>query len=983
MQELASIGEPVRPGQGQEELRALVQVILDINRSLDLDQVLQAALTGIQRVVGADAGGFALLESRPPLLLLSQAASLPHSLLVRLEALANDPHLLADAVQTENRSTIISTVAQQVAKILQDELIESFMLVPLTALGRAVGVLLVLNQMGHVLRPQSVDLLMSIGEQVGRAIENAQLHASVSLSDEWHRTFIESSPDAFWEGDFDHGITYVNDAACRLLGYERDVLLGMKTTDFIIADDWAGVGRSELLEKGSVINRDAKVRTSSGQVRIINYSSNVVRDDRGNVVRYRSISRDVTERRALSAKLAQRNQELAALNRIAEILSDPLSLDQSLNQVCEQIVTIMNLDAVALCLIDEKREFLNLAAERGLNEVFVSQVRRLGLDDPATRRIAIEGQILCVDDAAALQVPGFAGPKAEGFHAGIGMPIKRKGESIGAIFVGSRTLTRLEPSSVDLLQNISLQIGVALENQRLYKEMQRRVDELVGLAQLSEACTASLDPQAIFDLTVDWTQKLLDVDVADLRLLEGQLLRIGGSKVREYKPGYPKEIALGDLYHPLIENHQPLVVNDWENDPDVPDLPSRLLQSRGFRAVLSVAMSAREHVIGTLTVACAQAHPWTKREIDLLQTIANQVANALDNALLFQNVLREGRKVEAILDSGLSGLYATDAQGKIVLFNRAAERMTGWTLSQVQGRDWKELFEDPNPLIYSALERKESVYHRDERNLRVRDGRSIPVAEAVAPLFDEKGEVTGAVGAFWDLTREKSAELSRERFLTMVAHQLRSPLSALLSALQLLESRRLPAQRRSKLWSVIKRDGERLKKFANEFLELEETIKSPRPLHMEPMPIVAVTRDLVAKFQAASRGNKMRVRSEQPEIMVLADMPRYENVLLNLLDNAVSYSPEKSTVQVSIHSLGGGVVEVTVADQGEGIPLEDRERIFEPFYRSSKSENQRNYGHGLGLSIAQSMVKEMGGEIWVDGKKTRGSVFRFTLRRNG
>jgi signal transduction histidine kinase len=101
----------------------------------------------------------------------------------------------------------------------------------------------------------------------------------------------------------------------------------------------------------------------------------------------------------------------------------------------------------------------------------------------------------------------------------------------------------------------------------------------------------------------------------------------------------------------------------------------------------------------------------------------------------------------------------------------------------------------------------------------------------------------------------------------------------------------------------------------------------------------------------------------------------------NLLDNAVSYSPPRSTVDVSIKSLGKDVVEVTVEDEGEGVPIEDRARVFEPFYRSATLASRHAYGHGLGLSIAQSMVKQMGGEIWVDTRREHGSDFHFTLRR--
>ena len=208
------------------------------------------------------------------------------------------------------------------------------------------------------------------------------------------------------------------------------------------------------------------------------------------------------------------------------------------------------------------------------------------------------------------------------------------------------------------------------------------------------------------------------------------------------------------------------------------------------------------------------------------------MGNAIDNAQLFQSVLSEQRKVQAIFDSGLSGLFATDAAGRIVMFNRAAERITGWTASQVFGKIWEDLFIDPvqtlpgEPLIYQALVHKATLYEHSGRLLRTRDGREIPIAKAVAPLLDEQGNVTGAVGAFFDMSREQAAELEREDFLREVAHQLRSPLTAVLSAAQLLERQNLSEARRAEMWGVLKSSGERLKRFADQFLDLEAVMKS-------------------------------------------------------------------------------------------------------------------------------------------------------------
>ena len=407
----------------------------------------------------------------------------------------------------------------------------------------------------------------------------------------------------------------------------------------------------------------------------------------------------------------------------------------------------------------------------------------------------------------------------------------------------------------------------------------------------------------------------------------------------------------------------------------------------GIRAFLVVPLQSQERLIGILAAGHAEPHIWESREVDLLQTIANQAANAIDNAQLYQNALNEQRKVQAIFDSGLSGLYATDAAGKIMMFNRAAERITGWTLAEVRGRHWADLLGDRSagnllePLLDEALIHKKTAYVPEGRKMRTRDGRVIPVAQAVAPLLDEKENVIGAVGAFWDLSKEQRAEIEYENFLAMVAHQLRSPLTAVLSALELFERRNLAEERRAEMWAIIKTEGNQLKKLADQFLEHQAAAKSSLPLRFESLSVAALARQLVRQFQTAQSGHHFRIKVSNPEPLACADSDRVEHVLRNLLDNAVSYSPAGSRIIVRIKPQDENWVDVSVQDSGAGIPLAEQSHIFQPFYRVPQTSTRRIYGHGLGLALAKEMVDAMGGRIWADSEPEHGATFHFTLRR--
>ncbi|HEX9076575.1 MAG TPA: PAS domain S-box protein, partial [Anaerolineae bacterium] len=784
-------------------------------------------------------------------------------------------------------------------------------------------------------------------------------------------------------------ITYVNEAACKILGYAHEEILRMRTSDFSVDQASTLASKEKLYQTGLVIDERSSVRTKNGDVKTISWTTRLVYDVQGRAVKYQTTLRDVTEQQHVLDTLTRRTQELSTLNSIGTILSHPLEIMSALDQVCEQITYITGMEGAAIYLSDPSGQALVLAASRGIDDWLVQEAGRLGLDDGVTRRIAIDGETIALDDVTMLQEEGFAGPRAAGYHAGIGVPVKMQDKAVGAIFVGSKTRFKYEKSDVALLLNVGLRVGMALENRDLYMEMQRRVDELSGLAELSAASTLSLDPNRISNLAVEWTQKLLGTDMCSLRMVDGDAMRLIAARTVSGMP-LVESIPLSSVFRPIVGENRTLSVPDLENDRTMPPEYLERFHALGLAALLFAPMFVRDRAIGILMLGRSKPHDWSQNEIRLLQTIANQTANVIDNAQLYQNVLSEQRKVQAIFDSGLSGLYATDAEGRIAMFNRAAERITGWKLRDVQGRKWADVFADRTlagsvePLINEALLRKRTFYVPDGRKIQTRDGRTIPVAKAVAPLIDENGEVTGAVGAFWDLSREKAAEMSRESFLSMVAHEMRNPLTALIGALELVENSALPRKRRHEMNEVIKSQAERLKRFSQQFLDLEKEIRSQQPVKLENLSVGEIVHKLVDEFQREHCSRRFEVHVGEPEPLVYADAGRIDHILVNLLDNAISYSPEDSviTVRVQVSEDRPGMVDIAVQDRGRGISITDQAHVFEAFYRAGQLEGRRIYGHGLGLYIAMENARQMEASLELESEVGVGSTFHLILRRS-
>ncbi len=808
--------------------------------------------------------------------------------------------------------------------------------------------------------------------------------AKLQTPEDWARAFIEHSPEIIWACDAKGRITFANDAACRFFEYDRATLLTLHITDLLASDQIFPHDLEQNFAQIFPAHHIVKFRTGTNQVRDASYIPTPIRNAENQIIGYQIILHDTTEQQRTLGQLRQRNEELAALNAIADILNNPRDFMHALDQVCEQIVSITGMESAVILLVNQAQQCTEIVAHRGVSQQLYQAGYRVDLNDPVTHYIAVEGNVFAMDDLSTYQGNGLAGPRAEGYRAGIGVPIFKRDQPVGIIEVGSKIRVKYDPTDINLLLTIGRQIGKALENAELYAQMERRLKELDGIAKMTAACSGTLDPIELAQIAVRWANQLLACDSATVRLLYENKMRLAANYARHSMPLH-FELEMDDLHRPIFEQRRPLIIEDVEQD----NLPTTYRQgflSIGIRAIAILPMQAREHVLGGLAVTFEQPHRWQANELDLAQTIANHVASAIEGAQLYQNVLSEQRKVQAIFDSGLSGLFATDAEGRITMFNHAAESITGWSHDEVYGKKWEEVFSDaspdsPEPLIHDALYRKKTVFVQEGRQIRTRDGRVIPVAKAVAPLLDAQGNVTGAVGAFWDLSREQAAEMAREELLKEIAHQLRSPLTAVLAALQLLERPNLSVERRAEMWTALKRDGQRLRRFADQFLDLEAALKSVRPLNMEPLSIAGLVRTLVRSFQTQKSRHRFHVKSTPKNLLAFADEWRVENVLRNLLDNAIAYSPPETLITITIKPIPDQMLLISVRDQGPGIPLEDQTKIFAPFYRSASPQKRNTYGHGLGLAIAKRNVEEMGGHIWVESKAGQGATFFFTLRR--
>ena len=338
-------------------------------------------------------------------------------------------------------------------------------------------------------------------------------------------------------------------------------------------------------------------------------------------------------------------------------------------------------------------------------------------------------------------------------------------------------------------------------------------------------------------------------------------------------------------------------------------------------------------------------------------------------------------ETEALLGGMEEGVLILDVNGRIKKMNGAMGTILAHAFPSDVGKHYLEVFRDPelNDLIQATLADKKG-YRRSLSPLG-QPGKTFQIQSSSVQYPENGGE--GVIVVFHDVTDLKRLERVRQDFVANVSHELRTPLTAIKGYVEALRDGVLqdPTQA-EKFLGVIQRHSERMDKIVSDLLLLSEMESADRVLQKETVHLPEIIRTAVETLRPLAEGKKQNLRVEPMEGLpsLRADSQKIHQVLINLLHNAISYTPEEGSITMEAMPVPDGV-EVSVADNGIGIRPEDLSRIFERFYRVDKGRSRELGGTGLGLSIVKHIVEAHGGKVGVESKPGRGSRFTFFLPR--
>ena len=375
-------------------------------------------------------------------------------------------------------------------------------------------------------------------------------------------------------------------------------------------------------------------------------------------------------------------------------------------------------------------------------------------------------------------------------------------------------------------------------------------------------------------------------------------------------------------------------------------------------------------------VAAVAIHFWWRQQFRRQQR--QSLADIEDFQRRQQQTTSDAKAQQQVLfNSMLEGLLLLDRNRKIYLANRAFKNLFG-IKAELRGKTVMEalrLHELAD--LVERVETKGQVFDH-EFKLPELNERWLQVNAAV--ISNSAGEREGTILVFHDLTRLKQLERTREEFVANVSHELRTPLSLIKGYVEtLLDGARGNPEVAERFLKIIERNTKRLDLLIQDLLTISALEAGRMKLNLHQVALRPLVEKIFTELKPPADNKNISLINQLPELNATADSNRLEQVLANLVDNAIKYGRAQGRVIVGGKRRDDGKIEIFVQDDGPGIPTEALERVFERFYRVDKARSREQGGTGLGLSIVKHIVQAHGGEVWVKSESGKGATFFFTL----
>lgn len=568
------------------------------------------------------------------------------------------------------------------------------------------------------------------------------------------------------------------------------------------------------------------------------------------------------------------------------------------------------------------------------------------------------------------------GPKSA-----VSAPILARDHLVGVMTLVHPTPGFFTQDHLALVRAITDQAGVAVLNARLYAESQRQTRAMTALAESAATITASLKTDDVLQQILEQISQALQVEVVSLALIDPQTQEL----VFRAASGEKGPNVIGIRLAPgegiagwVAREGIGIIVPDVRQDPRFLPTVDKLLNFV-TKAIACAPIRLRGEVIGILQAINPKDGAFDPDALQVITGIGGLAGTAIHHAQLFERMEAAHQRYRELFEDSIDPILITDLEGRILEANRQVAMITGMNresllntmIDHFQIVDQAELGEK-----FEKLASGETTSY--ETCLKAEGGREVPIQVYVRNVF-----IDGISNLQWilrDVTERKNLDNLRNDLISMIYHDLRSPLSNIVSSLDVIQAL-MPQDSDpavEPLLDIAIRATERIERLTNSLLDIRRLEAGQSIASRELVSPTSITKEAVKNVlpivENKNQEITLLIEENLPRVWVDTDM--IGRVLTNLLENAVKHTPAGSTIYLGARLEGNQVI-MWVQDNGPGIPPDERERIFDKFSRLHGRGGPK--GLGLGLAFCRLAVEAHGGQIWVDDGPEGGSNFKFTL----
>jgi signal transduction histidine kinase/putative methionine-R-sulfoxide reductase with GAF domain len=673
----------------------------------------------------------------------------------------------------------------------------------------------------------------------------------------------------------------------------------------------------------------------------------------GAVVEETTQRRRAEEReRAARAEVEAAAATLRKLERVSQVALEHLSLQDLLDALLARIVEVLEADTAAILLVEADGKLHVRATVGGLTG---DSAIGIPIGAGMAGRVAATREPLLVPDLSKIDLYRST-LRQRGINSIVAIPLVVEDRVIGVVHAGSEAYAQFVEDDARLLELIADRIALAINQASLYEAEEAAQERLRFLGEAGALLGSSLDVEK----TLEQLGALVAGRIADWCSIH---LVAETTGVRLVSVAHRDETRTADLRTALSERAAEARI------ADVVASGRPAIDARS----LVVPLNARGRTFGAMSLGRdAEVRQPEEPEVEFALDIARRAAIAIDNAQLY-GAAAERAQAARVLASVGDGVFLVDRAGVIRTWNRAAAIATSLPASAVVDRPAAEAIPGWSAIVSRiAVASAGSAAPRPESLPLDVGGREVWLSIHGVAVPD------GVVYAFRDLTEERVLERMRTEFVSTVSHELRTPLAAIYGAAMTLRRSdvALDDEQRTRLLDIVSGEADRLARTVNDILWASRLDTDTLNVTIQNCDPVALVDEVVTAQEVhLDRAHRLVVEADSEVPLVAGDPDKVGRVLINLVDNAVKYSPDGGNVTVKIAG-DGSHVRFSVVDEGLGIPPAEHRRVFEKFYRLDPNMTGGVGGTGLGLYICRELVRRMDGRIWVESPGLgRGSTF--------